>query len=196
MRKRLLKLLSVFFFLASALSISSCYYDYGVDTSNSDIVITLRNPDYNFQGVTKYRLIDSVVQIGGDLTHAYDNTIISSLRSNLNALGWLEVQDSVGAGIVSVAAGITKSTYTVSYGSDWWYYWGYYWYYPPYYSYTYTYTTGTVVALITDLNLASSGKAPVQWSATMNGIAEAGGSVSARISAGINQAFTQSPYLK
>jgi len=179
-----------------AISFSSCYYDYGIDTANTDIVITLRDPSYNFQGVTKYKLIDSVIQIGGNITHAYDQTIISSLRSNLNALGWQEVQDSIGPGIVSVGAGVTKSTYTVSYGSEWWSYWGYSWYYPSYYSYSYTYTTGTVVALMSDLNLRQGDKAPIQWSATLNGVAEAGGSVSARISTGIDQAFSQSPYLK
>jgi hypothetical protein len=178
--------------LLSALFLTSCYYDYGVNTENSDVVVTLYNKDYNFGAVTKYFYADSVRRFGNEsLSFGYDQVVIDAVNSNATSLGWTKVSTPSLADIV-ITTGVTTSTYVVETG--WYDYYGYYWYYP--YSYdTYTYTTGTIAVLMSDYRLTANGKAPIEWSGIMNGLAGQGNGA-ARIQSGINQAFSQSPYLK
>lgn len=177
--------------------VSSCYYDYGLDTNNLDVVGTFYNKDYNFQNVTKYYFIDSVVHIQGtgNLTRQYDNQIKSTVLNNLNSLGWTRVNDSIGPGIVVVGIVATAGTVTVYNDNDycWYDYWGYT--YCDSYDYSTTYATGTIGILLSDLQLKNGQKVPLQWSAIINGLQDQG-NVPSRIQTTINQAFTQSPYLK
>ncbi len=184
--------------LLSPVVISSCYYDYGLETDNYDVVGSFYNPDYNFQNVTKYYFLDTVVhRDGGTISRQYDNLIKSTTLSNLNALGWVRVNDSAGAGVVTVGNFITTTSYTVSESGGCWYdYWGYSWCYP-YYGNTYEYTTGTVGVAIADVNIPSSSTSlPIQWIGVANGLVGSGGNVEQRITKGINKAFEQSPYLR
>jgi hypothetical protein len=194
-----------------SMMLSSCFVDYGLDTNNYDVVATSYNSSYNFGSVTKYAVIDSVVHFGTDeVTRAYDNQIKARVRSNLNALGWQEVTDSTAN--VTIMMGTTSSTTMVYGSSSWWDYyswypgWSYYpyygsgysWYYPYYgggYDYSYTYTTGSLVVSMVDLKLGADNKLPVQWIAVMNGLVNSG-DASSRINIAIDQAFSQSPYLK
>ena len=181
-------ILSVFF--------SSCYYDYGVNENNYDLVATFYNKDYNFSNITKYVLIDSVIHFKqeGNVTRTHDAEILSALQTNLNNLGWQRVYDTVQTKIV-LAAGVTTSTTTVISGSyPWWGYWGYNWYYPNY-VYSYSYTIGTLGVFLTDLSTRSGSELPIHWNAIISGLV--GDDVSqSRINSTIGQAFSQSPYLK
>ncbi|MCI0472003.1 MAG: DUF4136 domain-containing protein [Ignavibacteria bacterium] len=179
--------------LLSALFLSSCYYDYGVDTENSDLVLTFYNKDYDFGTVTKYYYADSVKRLGTEvISFPYDQYVIDAVNQNLTALGWQKT-DTLSRADIVVTSGVTTSTYVVTTG--WYDYYGYYWYYPPYYYDTYTYTTGTIAVLMSDYRLASGGKAPVEWSGVLNGLGGQG-NAGPRITTGLNQAFSQSPYLK
>lgn len=175
--------------------ISSCYYDYGIDPDTSNVVVTAYNNTYNFQNVSTFYLDDSVYQVGGsNIANPYESNIINTTRSNLLALGWTETTDTALADVY-VSTGVTTSTYTVDSYDYWWYGGGYSWYYPPYYSYSYSYTTGTVAILIAEPDLATTDQLPIEWSGVLNGVtgqANPGG----LITTGINQAFSQSPYLK
>lgn len=190
-------------FLVIALAISfagmfaSCYYDYGIDPTNSDVVVTLYNTNYNFQAIHSFHLVDTVIQIGTGTPVSTDSaTILGTLRSNLLALGWTETDTVTGPGIVNVGAGVTTSTVVVNSGDYWWGYYGYSWYYPPYYNYSYSYTTGTLVMLISDFNQAVSGtQAPIEWSGICNAALGQGTSTTTLIKQSINQSFSQSPYL-
>lgn len=190
-------------FLAAALLIcfagilSSCYYDYGIDSTNSNVVVTLYDNTYPFNTVTKYRLNDTVFQIAGSLTHDFDNTILTAVRTNLNNLGWTPAAATDTAGVVNVSTGITSTTYTAYYNDYYWYGGGYYWGYPSYgYDYSYTYTTGTVIVAIADLKSLNGNQLPVEWTGFLNGITGQA-NPNSLITAGINQAFSQSqsPYL-
>ncbi len=191
--------------------LSSCFTDYGLDTTNYDLVVTNYNSDYNFGAVTKFAFVDSVVHYGTDpITHDYDAQIKQKVLSQITALGWQRVYDSTAN--ITVMLGTTSST-TVVYGSSsWWDYyswypgWTYYpiygpgwsWYYPYYpsgYEYAYTYSTGSLIINMSDLSKGSNNQLPVQWIAVMNGLMNAT-DVSTRINNSIDQAFTQSPYLK
>jgi hypothetical protein len=179
---------------------SSCYYDYGIDSANSNVVVTAYDNTYPFSSVTKYILDTTVNKIGsGSLTSNYDALIISTVRTNLNNLGWTPAaaSDSLAAGVVKVATGITTSTYTVNYNDYYWYGGGYYWGYPSYgYDYSYSYTTGSIIIGIGDLNKRDGSKLPVQWTGVLNGVTGQS-NPNSLITSGINQAFStsQSPYL-
>ncbi len=77
-------------------------------------------------------------------------------------------------------------------------YWG--WYYPYYYPWTvaYSVTTGSVIAEIIDLKHVNENQnLEVTWTMSLNGAL--GSSTSTNLQRaldGIDQAFTQSPYLK
>lgn len=177
--------------------ISSCYTDYGLTTDNYDVVGSFYNPDYNFNNVTKYFLIDSVIhRDGGIVSRQYDDLILSTTESNLNALNWTRVFDSTGAGVISVATFVSTTSYVVDNSGGCWYdYWGYSWCYP-YYGYSYEYSTGTVGVAMADVNSTSGNSLPMEWIGVANGVIGQGGSTNQRITSGINKAFDQSPYLK
>lgn len=184
--------------ILAGIFLTSCYYDYGIDSNNSDVIATFYNTDYNFQNVSTYYFADSVYHFEqeGNISRAYDNTIKSTIVSNLNSLGWQQVSDTSQADVV-VATGVTTSTTTVIGGGGyWWGYWGYWWYYPPYYNYSYSYTTGTLAILMVDLKLKEADRIPLQWSAVSNGLLNTAQNTTSRITQNINQAFSQSPYLK
>ncbi len=177
--------------------LSSCYYDYGIDPNDSNIVVTLYDNTYDFSSVTKYILSDTVKKIGSaSITSAFDNLILTTVATNLNNLGWTSTTTE-GPGVVRVGTGITTSTYTVDYNDYYWYGGGYYWGYPYYgYDYTYSYTTGTIIIAIADPNNVSGDQQPVEWSGFLNGVTGQT-NPNSLITSGINQAFSQSqsPYL-
>ena len=194
-------------FIGIIVIFSSCFVDYGLDTENYDVVVTYYDSTYNFGTANKYSLVDSVVQIGsGSMTRAYDDLIKQEVISNLASLGWTRVYDSTAN--VFVTLGVTSSTYIVN-SYDWWYYygwyggWGYYPYYGPgwgwYYPYPttdYTFTTASVIITMVDPSKGNQNTktVPVEWLAIINGVIN-GSAPQARISSGIDQAFSQSPYL-
>lgn len=180
--------------------LSSCYYDYGVDSEDSNIVGTLYDNTYPFNTVTKFILDPTVNKLGDpNLTTAYDATIITAVTNNLvNNLGWVAAApgDSLADGVVRVSTAITSSTYTVYSGGG--YYGGGYYYGYPYYGggYTYTYTTGSVIVAIADPTNAAASQQSGQWLGILNGVTGQA-NPSGLITQGINQAFSnsQSPYL-
>jgi hypothetical protein len=198
-------------FLGIIFTFSSCFVDYGLDTNNYDVVASYYDTTYIWGTANKYSLIDSVVQLGdGSITHDYDGLIKQSVIDNMTRMGWTRVYDSTAN--VVIALGVTTTT-TYVYGSGWydyygwyggWYYWDnnnyyydYSWYYPYYPTTSYSYTTGTVMMsmIAPALKNTTNKTLPVEWIGIINGVANAS-STSSRITSGINQAFTQSPYLQ
>ncbi len=178
-------------FLGIGFIFSSCFVDYGLDTTNYDVVVTYHDTTYNFAPVTTYYLSDTVKHVGEGISSAYDNTIKTQIQTNLNKLGW--TQAGYLTANVRVMPAISSSTY-VTY--DYWGYYGWGWYYPYYPTVSYTYTTGSVFVLLVDPSKANTSTTtqPVQWIAVCNGLAN-GSSPTSRIQAGIDKAFSQSPYL-
>ena len=188
--------------LFAALALNSCYPDYGLTVTDYDAVATYHKPDVNFGGYTTFYLRPTVQHIlppGGndDLTRAYDETILTSVEKNLEALGYVKTLDSAGADL-AVQTSLTKQEYMVYYGWGGYYGWGWGWpgYYPPVYGYTYS--TGTIVVDMADvLKSEESNEVDSVWMAVLQGLAgqTSGSATQSRIRNGINQAFIQSPYL-
>ncbi len=194
-KKIKIKFLALALLICFAGILSSCYYDYGIDPDSSNVVITVYDKTYDFGSVQKYYLVDTVQVVGGGtLTNNYQSTIIPLMETNLNALGWTRVSVRDSADVI-VGAGVTSTTVVVDNGYNWYGYYGSYWYYPPYYSYSYSYTTGTLAMLIAD-NPPTNNLSAIEWSGILNGAAGQSTPTTTLITEGINQAFSQSPYLR
>lgn len=181
-----------------------------------DIVYTNYDPTFEFTSENTFALPDEVIKIDGEnapddpdyepefVDPIYGNTILNSIRSNMRALGYTEVDGSASPDLIILPSAIqTDQIYFYYDWSYWgWYYPGYVpgwgWYYPGYFPPTVTrIRTGSVFIQMTDPNNQSAtDKIPVVWSGIINGLFEgSANNIGNRIASTIEQAFEQSPYL-
>lgn len=197
------------------LGLTACYPDRAVDsTSQFATVTTLYDKAAPFASITKYALPDTVLYVPADSAEVPATTqsaILSAVRTQLNLLGWQEVVNPTAANPVDVyvMTSVTKQKNIVLGYGGWWDYWGWYpywppgwgpgygWYYPGYW-YAYSYETGTLLMQMatTDASpAAGDNKVPLIWAGAVNGVFENPSTNISVATAGIVQAFKQSPYL-
>lgn len=191
----------------------SCVPDGADYVDELDIVYTNHDADFAYTSQNTYTIPDKVIKITGEAIEGeepefvdavYSASILSTIRSNMNALGYTEVDKSANPDLIILASAI--QTDQLFYYYDWWYWnwwypgwgsgWG--WYYPGYYPPQVTRVrTGTVFLQMTQpTGISASDKIPVVWTGIVNGLLEGSkDQVATRITNTINQAFTQSPYL-
>jgi hypothetical protein len=171
----------------------------------TDIVLTNHNSDYDFAGKDTYSMPDKIVKITGNLTEgdapvfipdAVATQILARIESNMSKLGYTRVAIDANPKMLLTPASWETTTIFMYY--DYWYWWwgGYYpgWGYPP--MYVSSYTTGTLVMSLIDPAVESANGNPIpQWTGAINGLLTGTYNVS-RVNKAIDQAFTQSPYLK
>jgi hypothetical protein len=176
-------------------------YPNEFDNNSYQAVATVRDTLAVFSTAATYALADSVVHLtppGSDdeLSRIYDQQILDRIRTNMTAKGYTEVVDPNAANLHLLALA-TSSTYYGYYWDSWCGYYG--WWYPAYgcgypsYWYTYDYTVGTLLIGMTDHRAMTNNKAPMIWFAGLNGLVDQ--TTLPEIYAGIDQAFTQSPYI-
>ncbi len=176
-------------------------------TEELDLVATNHDSEFPFASQGTYSMPDQIVKITGDpaappefIKDIYAIPMLAVIDANMAALGWTKVDVNAGPDVQLLPAAWT--TTTIIYGG---YYGGYYcWYFPFYcgggwyYPYTPTtsFSTGTMLMTMVNPNKESTdGSLPLVWTAAMNGLLTNTFDIS-RLQQGINQAFTQSPYLK
>lgn len=180
--------------------------------SNSFVVQTSQEPGANFSTYKTYYISDTIALITtnpNDTLWTDDKAkqLVDAVKANMNARGFTAVSGShaspdVGLGLTA----IKDLNLGVIYPGYWWGYWGgcYWGYcgYPPYYPWygggvVYSIPTGTLVLDFIDLkNATADEKLAVPWGSVMSGgLGNSGDDLQLGIEA-INQAFTQSPYLK
>src|SRR5688572_7264695 len=154
---------------------------------------------------------DTIVELrgDGDIDHAADRTIAASVRAHFITLGWREVRDAAegSADVVIVIGASTRVEVGVSY-ADWYGSWGWlpYWgsaadpawiWGMPAGAIPYTYEVGTLLMAMVDLRAprATTKRVPLLWVAAVNGVLTDDATLP-RALTGIDQAFTQSPYLR
>jgi len=216
MKKLLIKFAFVLFI---PVVMVSCYPGGAETTSDTDLVYTNYDPDFNFAGVKTFHLADSIQHIvdeGEKPDYSLDKFIISDIESNLMDLGWMKFDTTLfpeqNPDIAMVVSLMVTTNYNVYY-YPWYPYWGWGWYknsngtnyydygwYYPWYgsSYVSSYQTGTIAMLMFDPDRADTTNKLINlsWAGILNGIAGYGkGDAKTRISRGIDQAFVQSPYL-
>jgi hypothetical protein len=194
--------------VGAVLLLSSCYPDYNLSPTDYDLVMTRYVPGTNFGAYNTYMMPDTVVHLDGDtltgtnklLSRKYDQTILSTVAARMSDLGYQRVAvDTTNPADVAVIVAASGST-TIYY--NYWYpYWPGYggwggWYYPPTVSVG-SYSTGTLyVNMLDPAQRDSQKRLPVVWFAAANGLLNATSTPATRLTEAINQAFTQSPYLK
>ncbi len=225
MNKRSFITLSAFAVLFVSVFFTSCYPGDDVSYADLDLVSTAYDQEFDYGQLKTYYLYDSVVHIKDtldedanvDLSRDFDKQILGLVKDNMNAYGYTfeaDPENNQPDVAITVSAMATKNTYVYSYYPyyywDWgwgWYYkntdyyggWG--WYYPPYWGGTYvsSYTVGTLIMNMHDVRnaTAETDSVPTIWTGDINGLLGAGAaSTQQRLDYNINQAFTQSPYLK
>jgi hypothetical protein len=196
------------------LGLTACYPDRAVDsTSEFATVTTLYDKAAPFGSVTKYALPDTVLYVPKDSAEvpaSTQNAILSAIRTQLNLLGWQEVVNPTPSNPVDVyvMTSVTKQQNVVLGYGGWYDYWGWYpywppgwgggagWYYPGYW-YAYSYETGTVLMQMANAHAANvaENQVPLVWVGAVNGVFENPSTNVSIATAGIVQAFKQSPYL-
>jgi hypothetical protein len=141
------------------------------------------------------------------IPRANDQQTLDRVRANLVAQGWTEVDwddaaggDPVDVAILNLATASENTQWWVSYppGGCWYYpCWGWGWYWPPYVGTT-SYDAGTYFMVMADANqITPSDSTQGVWGGVVNGVlTSSAGSDYQRLLNGIDQAFSQSPYLR
>ena len=206
--KQIKLLLILSLFAVTSVLLTSCYPDYGLTTSDYDLVATFKDDANDFQayktnGATFFmpdsinRLLDNNGGVSGN-NGVYDQQILTQVANQMLANGYTRVA-SVQNADVAVYLAITSSENIVYYPGYWGGYYG--WYYPwyGYGGYAYSYTTGSLfVTMIDRLKFDEGNKiSGAVWSGTLNGLLEdTSANILVRVTNSIDKMFEQSPYLK
>jgi hypothetical protein len=192
----------IVFYLSIIVLLGSCYPDGAEYYSDLDIVYTDYDDQFDFVSKGVYSIPDKIVKIEGELADGeepeyvkepYNTQMLQKMENNMTALGWTKTEDPANADLVLFPAVWTNTT--IYYWYDYWcwyypYYCGWGWGYPSVSSYT----TGTLL-----MTLTADGDDYIEpsqvWTAAVNGLLSGSYDVS-RVNKAIDQAFTQSPYLK
>lgn len=211
-KKNKIGIISVLFLLITSLSLTSCYNDYGLTSSDHDVVITQYEKSTNFSKYKTFAVIDSVYHLTGDssqsdskyLGRAHDDFIIQTIISNMKNLGYTEVIDPQNKSEIDVVLYVAAQGSKVDqyYYGSWWGggYWGYPgwgWGYPGYVGKT-TYYIGTLFINYVDVDNIGNSTVDVEWHAILNGLLnnDSFSITQNRLEDKISKAFEQSPYLQ
>ena len=205
--------------LLTTLALISCEKEADIDRlDNEYMVFTNHDTNAQFNDCNTFYLPDSILIIGDKKDPEYwkdekARTLIDTFVSQMNASGYTRTSEKGNADLGLQISYITSTYYFQEYYNDgpWWGYypgywypgywggnWGGGWYYP--YSIVYRYSTGALLADMVNLKHAPEGQKEnltVVWNAYISGLTGSGNSLNLnRTITAIDQAFTQSPYLK
>ena len=195
-------------FLTGILFFGGCYPDGADYVEDLDVVYSVYDKDTDFVSKGTYSLPDKIVKITGDdegdieyVNDIYARPTLAQIDKNMQALGWTKTTADKADVQILPAAWTTTTVFYWGYWGDYWcWYYPYYcggggWYYPYYPTYS-SVTTGTLLLTMVDPKVENPvGGKKVVWTAALNGLYQAS-YVASRVNGLIDQAFTQSPYLK
>jgi hypothetical protein len=209
--------------VAALVAVAAACYPTGVTnvtqlntvTTVYDTSFTFKAATYSMPGSTAANPGNCVVEDladGGSFNFSNPanlTAICSAIQANFNSLGYTLVPtgNATQPTYVVTVAGLNQS-YTAYVGYPWYGYWGGYypgypWYgwgiYYPWAGYSYNYDVGTIVITMVspkaDSSLPDGGVMNAVWTAALNGVNTPPNNTPQYITAGIDQAFIQSPYL-
>jgi hypothetical protein len=183
------------------------------DMDNEYLVYTSPSKDVDLSKYMTFDIADSLLVIGEKDKPYYSQSnnalaLIQAFRTNMENRGYIYTPSNPDAQLGIQVTFIQETQRYVQYNTDpyWWLgypgywpsgYWGNWtgWYYP--YPVTYTYTTNALIADMVDLTAGEeNGKLKIIWSCYIGGPASASINYDVkRMSAAVDQAFAQSPYL-
>lgn len=205
----------ILLFSAAVLVIAACHKEpYPQDGDNEYLVYTSPGKDVDFSKFKTFDIVDSLLVIGQGDKPVYSQSqnalaLIQEYRTNMEGLGYIYTPSNPDADLGIQLTYIIKTERYVKYYDNpyWWLdypgYWPGYWgnwygYYCPR-PVTYTYTTNALLADMVNLAAEKDADKPLEilWTSYIGG--PAGSSYQNdvdRMKRAIDQAFTQSPYLK
>src|SRR5688572_29189734 len=184
------------------------------DLTLEQVVATDRDLAANFSDYSTYFISDTVSVVAAAstdsiLTGPLALQLVSAVKTNMNNRGYTFKPRATGFADLGLRLTVIKDITRTAVCGGWWDgWWGYY---PPYYygcyycgyyypwCTTYTYTIGTSALYMFDVkNSVASRNLRALWGATMFGVfATTNNQTNADLTANaINQAFSQSPYIK
>lgn len=190
------------------LGLAGCYPGGPEDTSDFGVVVTIKNPDADYQGMMTYGMEDIVHELSPSnattVNPKWTPVILDELQSQMAAAGFTRIAEP-GLGPnkpdVWLSVGAVQATewyYTYGWGGYPSYSWGYYY---PYYMVPQFYEQGTVLWQLHDLRniddpTVEGAAPPLTWLAAIRGVLNYDNEVNeAGIRTGIQQGFAQSPYI-
>ena len=202
---------------AAALLLAAC--EKTPDTGKLDddyLVYTDYDAETDFAKFTTFYVPDSVLIIDNSSNKPKflygtpaSELIIANYVKGMEQAGYVRTLDKSNADL-GMQVSYVEETYRFRYYNNypWWYgypwywsfgYWGNWggWYWP--YSITYSYSTGSVLGELVDLTLpeSTSKQLRVVWSSYISGLLNNDGTLNTtEVKQAIEQAFSQSPYLK
>jgi hypothetical protein len=202
-----MKILKVLSLTAIVFLLTQCYPAGPEYIEELDLVYTNYDPATNFTTKHTYAIPDKIMKIDDDLISGedpnfikepYATQLLDKINQNMANYGWTKVSKDANPDVLLAPVAYELTT-TYYYGGgywDWWYGGWYGWYYP--YPVTTSYTTGSLITTMLNPNdLSPDGKMRAVWGFIINGLLEGtSAQFTERYSKGINQAYTQSPYLK
>jgi hypothetical protein len=196
--------------MAVGAGLAACYPERASQPNDYASITTVYDTRFTFGAAVTFYVPDSVVHLGGsdDISHVYDSLIVARTAANMVLSGYTRVLDPLTADLTLNPAVTVSENYDYTVG-DWCDIWG--WAYPwtcsgwipdyPSDVVGYTYSTGTIFIPMADLAGGvppDVSRPPVVWIAGINGVVSGSSSASLAqsIANGINQAFSQSPYIR
>lgn len=205
----------ILLFSTMALLALACQKEpYSQDNDGEYLVYTAPAKDVTFSDFRTFDIADSVLVIGQTKNPYYSQSnnalaLIQAFRTNMEKLGYIYLPSNPDAQLGLQVTYAEDTQRFVQYYDDpyWWLdypgywpagYWGNWtgWYYP--YPVVYSYTTNALITDMVDLTAGEeNGKLKIVWSCYIGGPASASINYDVkRMSAAVDQAFEQSPYLK
>lgn len=200
--------------LLAVFAFAACEKDPDMDKLDNDyLVYTNYDKKANFKEFTTYYLPDKILVISDKEEPEYlegeaAQEILAAYKSNMDQRGYIMAASKEEAQL-GIQVSYIKSTYFFTdYGQpEWWWgypgywgsgYWGNWgggWYYP--YAVNYSYSTNSFITEIVNLDTPEGPKEklPILWTSYMTGLVYSSNMNKALAVKGVNQAFTQSPYL-
>ena len=205
-----IKLLLILVLLAvTSVLLTSCYPDYGLTTSDYDIVATFKEDANDFQAYKSSvadsatffmpdsikRILDNEGLVSGS-TGQYDAQILAEIERQMIASGYTRVNSLQNADVY-IFVGATSAENIVYYPGYWYGWYG--WYYPWSGGYAYSYSTGSLfVTMIDKSKIDEVNKITgAVWAGAANGVLDdTNANVLTRVIKSVDKMFEQSPYLK
>jgi hypothetical protein len=187
---------------------------YSQDGDGEYLVYTAPAKDVSFADFEYFDIVDSVLVIGQTKNPYYSQSnnaleLIQAVRTNMRNLGYIYLPDNPAAQLgIQLTYAEDTERYVQYYDDPYWWldypgywpagYWGNWtgWYYP--YPVVYSYTTNALIVEMVDLTSGEeNGKLKIVWSCYIGGPASSSINYDVkRMSAAVDQAFAQSPYIK
>lgn len=206
----MMKKLFVLVLLGSLVASCNLYPGSEARTDQLDVVVTQKDPDADFSGMTTYAIAREIKPVSSDpnnppqfeISDELNEVVIQTIKANMAGYGWTLVDTAASPDLaIDLGATITRNTNVYGgYPGYGWGYPGYGWGYPWYpYTTVTSYDVGSIIMVGLDLNNIDHGSMviPTLWHGLIQGpLINNVDDPIGRVQRDINIAFETSPYLK